>query len=594
MLSAVAWARAGTLAETPALYHPTAADIALVWREKMAQGVAEEEPEDAAPAAEPGPDGEAGEAPDAEEQREALAMFAPADEANVEDEQIGDFLLGPGDNMLMCARAGDMGYVDCLVYNGRTDELFLHHSFATADLPLSVTFLDFLPGGSGEEGAFAAVSTFSNEIEIWDLNLLDALHPTCVLGGTLPVRQKHIRLPNGRRVAVGTAGAPSGSGARRVAKPGAHSGPIISLAWSPLHRNILASCSEDGTVKAWDLNQKACVATFSALHSGGPVNCVEFHPSLPGIVATSGLGDKRIVLASLQSSPKTRGICVSSQAEGPSGDQGADVEALQWMGQEHLAVVREDGSLEVLGVAAALRQLESSPEKPGACRDIASCRITIQQMVLAIANGGPSPAIPEGAGLSAVACHPFFAGLIAIGSVELPFVFLVRYDPAANALVPVCARQMPTPVYSLSWCGGEDSYALAVGGKESCAYVLQPLRWLPEGWLAAAYGSDFRAPELKAHALLVDRDSSMTGPGTEGGPVCPGMGQEAGESDSDGSDESAENDEGGSGAGPSGHAESGSAGAPEAPGAPGAPGASANRKRDRSRGHGAGKRTRKV
>jgi len=69
------------------------------------------------------------------------------------------------------------------VYEEEEENLFLHHEILLPSLPLCLEWLSSNvhdPNGAG--GNYVAMGTFQPEIEIWDLNVVDALYPHATLG----------------------------------------------------------------------------------------------------------------------------------------------------------------------------------------------------------------------------------------------------------------------------------------------------------------------------------------------------------------------------------------------------------------------------
>jgi periodic tryptophan protein 1 len=67
------------------------------------------------------------------------------------------------------------------VYEQQTGNLFVHHDIPLPSFPLCLAHGDISPNGSA--GNFCAVGTFGPGIEVWNLDVLNALEPSCILGG---------------------------------------------------------------------------------------------------------------------------------------------------------------------------------------------------------------------------------------------------------------------------------------------------------------------------------------------------------------------------------------------------------------------------
>ena len=76
----------------------------------------------------------------------------------------------------------------------------VHHDFALPAFPLAVEWMDCPPrpleAGAGAEGvgSFAAVATFLPGIELWDLDVADAMEPIAELGGYDMTRESSVWL----------------------------------------------------------------------------------------------------------------------------------------------------------------------------------------------------------------------------------------------------------------------------------------------------------------------------------------------------------------------------------------------------------------
>lgn len=73
-----------------------------------------------------------------------------------------------------------------------------------------------------------------------------------------------------------------------------HGGPIVDFDFSPFNDNLLATASEDGTVKLWNIPEEGVtkdVLTSDAELRGHSKKLIlqRFHPSADYTIATSGL-----------------------------------------------------------------------------------------------------------------------------------------------------------------------------------------------------------------------------------------------------------------------------------------------------------------
>jgi periodic tryptophan protein 1 len=143
--------------------------------------------------------------------------------------------------------------------------------------------------------ACIAVGTFDPAIEIWNLDVMDPLEPTAVLGGAVD--------PSSRRK-------------KKALRPGSHEAAVLGMSWNQTYRPALASASADSTVKIWDVTTQTCSHTFT--HHTDKAQAVQWHPKHAWLLA-SGSFDKTIALLDCRSAV----VCAVYQL--PS-----DVEAMVW------------------------------------------------------------------------------------------------------------------------------------------------------------------------------------------------------------------------------------------------------------------------
>jgi periodic tryptophan protein 1 len=71
------------------------------------------------------------------------------------------------------------------VFVENTSALYVHHDNLLAAYPLALQYLPFNPINPENHGNSVAIGSFMQGIEIWDLDILDAVEPVVNLGGIL-------------------------------------------------------------------------------------------------------------------------------------------------------------------------------------------------------------------------------------------------------------------------------------------------------------------------------------------------------------------------------------------------------------------------
>jgi periodic tryptophan protein 1 len=303
----------------------------------------------------------------------ALAMDADSEDEDADDDQIR-----PTDSLLVVAMTEDEhSHLEVQLLN-EDGHMYIHHDVALPEFPLCLAWLDCPPyrdgnAATGEAeavgqnivGNYVAVGTFQCGIEIWNLDVLDPIEPTAVLGGELVdeelvAYQRALKKTNRNKVKAGKAGkkqqrtlaggvAAAVEGFEgveqtedgRVLQAGSHSDAVMCLAWNREYRQAIASGSADGTVKIWDVTTRTCSHTF--YHHTDKVQCVSWHPTDAWMLA-SGSFDGTIAIIDC----RTGAIMVTYTA--PS-----DVESMQWdpHSKHHLYVSCEDGNILICDIRSA-------------------------------------------------------------------------------------------------------------------------------------------------------------------------------------------------------------------------------------------------
>jgi periodic tryptophan protein 1 len=191
------------------------------------------------------------------------------------------------------------------VFDSVEQNLYVHHDFPLPDLALCLEWLSFDPRGADYgKGSFVAVGTIEPTIEIWNLDVIDVLEPTLVLGG-LDEEEKVIT--------------------------GSHEGPVTSLSYVERHESWILSSSADSTLKVWDLNSGDCIYTLN--HHKDKVQSGKWNPIEPFIAASVG-SDKLVSI-----------FDVRTKKDGLVHRSSRDLELLRWNPHNSaiLSVVAEEG-----------------------------------------------------------------------------------------------------------------------------------------------------------------------------------------------------------------------------------------------------------
>lgn len=209
----------------------------------------------------------------------------------------------------------------------------MHHDLMLPNFPLCLEWLDFPPMASSSNtdappaptkqfGNYIAVGTLDPEIEVWSLDVVEAMYPDIVLGRP-DKTAAHIPTP------LGTGKKKRKKNKHRTASSAHHVDAVLSLSWNKTHRNLLASASADRTVKLWDLSRDPTISggdddagggairSFDKIHKD-KVQAVQWNDKEPTVLLT-GSYDRTV-----------RTFDTRAPDAGVGAVVGADVEALRW------------------------------------------------------------------------------------------------------------------------------------------------------------------------------------------------------------------------------------------------------------------------
>jgi len=217
----------------------------------------------------------------------------PEDDPNIEggddESEMDEMELRATDLVFLAARNEDeVGHLEVYVYeaadNVQGGNLFVHHDIMLPAFPLCVGWMGFNPKEPDAPGSLAAVGSMAPGIEVWDLDVVDAVDPVVVLGGVDEERsaeEKKKRKKKGKKATL-------------VFQPGSHEDAVMSLSWNSHVRNVLVSGSADATVKVWDLAKCECAQTLT--HHVSKVQSVLWNPAEANVLATGGFDHRAYVL----------------------------------------------------------------------------------------------------------------------------------------------------------------------------------------------------------------------------------------------------------------------------------------------------------
>jgi len=287
-------------------------------------------------------------------------LFEDDDEEDEDEEDANDIKIFDGDALVVVAKTEeDYASLEINVFDTQSSNLYVHHDIPLPSFPLCLALGSVVPSYKPNDndnsdamaGNYVAVGSFEPGIEIWNLDVMNALEPTVVLGGmdTRGAEEDWMRMQMPSSTAVGSSnnggkkkkkrGAQSGGGLRE----GSHTDAVMGLSWNAVHRQVLASGSADGTVKLWDVTQAGggdyARPSATLTHHSDKVQSLAWHPSEGTLLATGGY-DRRVCLVDARSAASGNANQNVKKAK-----LSADCEALAWdpHNQQYLTAASEDG-----------------------------------------------------------------------------------------------------------------------------------------------------------------------------------------------------------------------------------------------------------
>ncbi|WVY90009.1 hypothetical protein V8G54_035523 [Vigna mungo] len=361
------------------------------------------------------------------------------DKNDDDSDDLEDMVINPTDSIIVYAyNEDDVSHIECtyltllpalqvcVLEDAHSNErnMYSHHTILIPAFPLCTAWLD-CPLKGGERGNFIAVGSMEPSIEIWDLDVIDAVQPCVVLGGLEEKKKK------GKKKSI-------------KYKKDSHTDSVLGLAWNKEYR-IVELC---------DLKHQWIEVVFAVLlslvHLSLQVQAVAWNHHAPQVLL-SGSFDCTVALRDARM-PKHSGY---------SWRVSAQVESLAWDPHtEHSFVVSlEDGTVNGFDIRKA--KSDSSPDK-------SPPTFTLH------AHDKP---------VSSVSYNPSAPNFLATGSMDKT----VKLWDLSNNQPSFVASNSPKAgaIFKISF-SEDDPFLLAIGGSKG---KLQLWDTLSDSGVARRYGS---------------------------------------------------------------------------------------------------------
>ncbi len=307
----------------------------------------------------------------------------------------------------------DISHLEIWVYEEGTEQnpdgnIYIHHSLLLPAFPLCLAWGPCDPTSGTVGGNFMAVGSFEPGIEIWNLDVVDAVEPVATLGGA---DYEAARTNQANGVAGSATSKKGNKGKKKGAtpappeipvRPGSHKDAVLGLAWNQEYCNVLASGSADHTVKIWDVTTQQPTQTLT-LH-GDKVQAVKWRPVEASLLLSGGY-DRRLFLSDLR----------APDAGASSWNIDSDVESVAWNPHDPhtFAVSSEDGRVTLFDTRKTAA-LESFHAHKKAVTSVSFCPCLDGVMVTGSTDGRAKvwKRTDDGKGFAEMACEKMGVGAI--------------------------------------------------------------------------------------------------------------------------------------------------------------------------------------
>ena len=239
---------------------------------------------------------------------------------DISDEEQDDFTIHPTDSLIVCGTAeDDFSKLEVYIYDENTLDLYVHHDIVLSAFPLS---LEWIPYKNNMKCNYALVGSFTPGIEIWNLDIMDAIEPEIILGLNTDNDKKN---KNNNKSAI------------NISEELYHTDAVMSICLNSANTNYVASSGADKKVLIWDLNSSpSCASTCYKEHTD-KVQSVKWNKIEENLLVT-GSFDKTIKIFDTRVNKSVFTYKVNS-----------DIECIDWSGLDKYKMLFsfEDGRIQL-------------------------------------------------------------------------------------------------------------------------------------------------------------------------------------------------------------------------------------------------------
>lgn len=124
--------------------------------------------------------------------------------------------------------ADDFSHLDVNVFEEAEDNLYIHHDYMLPAAPLAIQWIGYNIERKCIPGNCVAIATFEPGIEIWNLDVINAVEPVCVLGGFAAKAVAAEKVGGMRRKGKGK----KGKKVTHMLVDGSHHDAVLTLSWN--------------------------------------------------------------------------------------------------------------------------------------------------------------------------------------------------------------------------------------------------------------------------------------------------------------------------------------------------------------------------